>query len=1752
MPQNFEEKYPNNGMNRDDESRYLKINDSRFILNTRAGSSEDNSVGAIENIKGTTEVEFDMPSGRNVCIGSKGDQTTNSAFFFLWNSNGGHTIYRYFTDTRTVRILVRDSLLNFSETDLINDINVVQDLLFWRDIKNPPRKINFKKADNDNPEARQVFHWYLGDEYLKGETSLQLDVESTSLRYLPPQLTGSFTFTLNPLITSKTEIAKDLSSQINNLNNVGLKGESCGEFVVITVTVPGYVSIVALKNGSKTAQVVPQNHYSGYVERTIDVIKHPVHCELTASVKSDENKNRNYISEKVFQFASRIIYDDDEKSTVNPHSLHIYNQFPCPQFTGNNLNNYIEIDISVIPEINNIEDLQTIKRLELYFREGELGLWKSMKVLEQYEFVDTSNQHFDFYNDENYTVVDQTDFVRPFDLVPQRTKNMEIVKNRQFFANNLEGYDNVCVDSDIVVDYDDIESRVDPPTYTINGRIDIRAAFNSNKSLGGKSAIREHQPIWKDNIDDDNGPEGNPTVFGGLTQNLGPDQTLDSIAEKTGQILPLGGFTVYLAGTDYYDVSKQKMGYTGLSDVSQDPDGVFVGSGSSYVDHVREYVFETDNYGELFSTFQIEGVPDGWYILRVASHQTTQAELDSGSRGYQDTSTNAFNFENQSIINSGVYDYAEQIRGRNELLIHVNGGNVGGVTLDIMDLSHANNLGSSKIMSGYVVDSDISTPISTFGEAVLDTRISRAKVVFDKTAHAPGHFNTLFGNTISPVFINDKAKEYWLHGQGSSSGKFEIESIDATITDHNGFFFFASIIPQFNSPPNSFQSDGELSIESIQPADAPSSSGLYNGVLYSQQGDISNVKENNFSVIASRTSPGASFNNRTKVEGNVKDLSSIPILGASIVSSRTPVSETDSNGDYQFWHYGILEGAVSTGGQITTDFMQTVVMPVNSGGSCSSVYDDQIYPFGFNYSLYYPNFSGINNAITTSPTLIIDVPDFEGDSSSMKTLSAFKRGGDWKFGIVYYDRGLRSGAVNTIEDLKIHIPFYSEKDSDGMIKNGVPVLSWSIKHRPPSWATHWQWVRTKNTTIGSYMQWAAGRAYYQDADGNPASFQSGSRLILDISNLTIYAKQNPGTDLQFGIDTETTRVRFIKNHDGIRYVDYFDFPVLAWDGVNITLEKTFELGEIQDGVLIEIYNEILDEDTETQVYYEFGECFEVKEDDNKIKYHGGESSDQNPLMPSSSPATGTFSSGDAYYRLRGIPQGEGNSLSYIDDDAVSDFYKSEVESLGRPNGEDPDAGQIWKPNQIRHSLRYIPDSKINGFSTFYALNFTTLPIEFGDINKLQLATNVLMSIHEFRWVSNYIEEAIVRKQGGADDLVASTDVFGSFRAANNIISGTVNQESVVEYKGDIYAYDKNKGLVNRWGSDGLTTISDYKMSDYFSDKSKEIINIEKENNSYTNIIGVFDSKFNEYILSFGNIMSNDGVVFERTPDRIGVDVDNSTTIEIASDNTLYSTKSNKDSGSIIIFDELTSPTAKSIQVDNRSDSTGTLKVKIRQSDNSVVDVVKLIPGQGIQDFNLETRLYKTKLKSDDAQDPVGSSELLFKGETISFSEKINKWITFYSFKPEMFGIINLEMISFLDGRLWIHNDSEVRNNFYGVQYTSQVETVFNSLPEKVKVFQSVGAESYHPWSIPSAKTPNGRETEVVAGRFVRREDSFFAPLMRDKNDPSFIGKLPEEAIINGRQLRDRSITVLFENGETEEVVLYSLSMLGTLSSRHQK
>lgn len=121
-----------------------------YGLNIRVGASEQSNIGAVENIKGNTLVSFSMPSGTNKCIGSHEDLASNSIFYFNWNSNGNHGIYKYNGIANSVSKIypatTASSFLNFGRYNLITGTGFVNNMLFWTDKINPPRMINVVDA----------------------------------------------------------------------------------------------------------------------------------------------------------------------------------------------------------------------------------------------------------------------------------------------------------------------------------------------------------------------------------------------------------------------------------------------------------------------------------------------------------------------------------------------------------------------------------------------------------------------------------------------------------------------------------------------------------------------------------------------------------------------------------------------------------------------------------------------------------------------------------------------------------------------------------------------------------------------------------------------------------------------------------------------------------------------------------------------------------------------------------------------------------------------------------------------------------------------------------------------------------------------------------------------------------------------------------------------------------------------------------------------------------------------------------------------------------------------------------------------------------------------------------------------------------------------------------------------------------------------------------------------------------------------
>ena len=148
-------------MNQDIDKRLLQNGEYIEARNVSINDSSNGSAGSLENVPGNTRVTDFGVTGINLdIIGFYVDRAKERIFAFItdWNdtssnqlsyfapATSNHYIVVYNTVTKVASTLVSGNFLNFSKTHPILGINVLEDILFFTDNRNQPRKINIDLA----------------------------------------------------------------------------------------------------------------------------------------------------------------------------------------------------------------------------------------------------------------------------------------------------------------------------------------------------------------------------------------------------------------------------------------------------------------------------------------------------------------------------------------------------------------------------------------------------------------------------------------------------------------------------------------------------------------------------------------------------------------------------------------------------------------------------------------------------------------------------------------------------------------------------------------------------------------------------------------------------------------------------------------------------------------------------------------------------------------------------------------------------------------------------------------------------------------------------------------------------------------------------------------------------------------------------------------------------------------------------------------------------------------------------------------------------------------------------------------------------------------------------------------------------------------------------------------------------------------------------------------------------------------------
>ena len=131
--------------------------------------------------------------------------------------------------------------------------------------------------------------------------------------------------------------------------------------------------------------------------------------------------------------------------------------------------------------------------------------------------------------------------------------------------------------------------------------------------------------------------------------------------------------------------------------------------------------------------------------------------------------------------------------------------------------------------------------------------------------------------------------------------------------------------------------------------------------------------------------------------------------------------------------------------------------------------------------------------------------------------------------------------------------------------------------------------------------------------------------------------------------------------------------------------------------------------------------------------------------------------------------------------------------------------------------------------------------------------------------------------------------------------------------------------------------------------------------------------------------------------------------------------------------------------------------------------------------------------------------------TLTYSEASQGWPSFYSYNPDWMIGMNNYFYTFKGGNLYRHNVNEVRNNFYGVQYTSRLVSVMNTSPLESKLFKTLNLEGDSAWDA-LMTTDLQFSGFIQRGWFERKEAAWFAFVRNSGTTPATPAEYPLRSV----------------------------------------
>ena len=482
-------------MNKDLDERLLPSGEYRDAVNIQVSTSEGSDVGAIETIIGnlaqakrteggaTWATASQTPFGLTgpECIGVTKDTQNNKIYWFVAADGGKSVIFEYDEATAVVAVVIADvragadQVLNFSTDNLITGINIIDDMLFWTDNLNEPRKINIStfKASPTNKTTNTITQTTT---LLSKKTNTQIAFTAEDINVIKKAPT-------------KAAFMRLYSSDIlsGELSGTGIDPVTCSAFNFNDGTFPKtgsqlirFTSNVihpAFKNkdielratiknikGVKEKYIITANVTAATSNSlTINLLKVPTDVPNYAVPWDITIIEPEFIYKREFpRFSYRWKYSDGEYSAIAPFTepAFIPGVYQYESMEAENeamINHLRRIELTFPKRLTTFGPPRDVEYVEVLYKSSKSNNIHVIKTAQlktpSTTTIPSENPPFaSVFNDGEFDefiinkeldgpLLESTQLLRVFDAVPKKAQAQEIIANRIVYGNYTEGYD---------------------------------------------------------------------------------------------------------------------------------------------------------------------------------------------------------------------------------------------------------------------------------------------------------------------------------------------------------------------------------------------------------------------------------------------------------------------------------------------------------------------------------------------------------------------------------------------------------------------------------------------------------------------------------------------------------------------------------------------------------------------------------------------------------------------------------------------------------------------------------------------------------------------------------------------------------------------------------------------------------------------------------------------------------------------------------------------------------------------------------------------------------------------------------------------------------------------------------------------------------------------------------------------------------------------------------------------------------------